>query len=64
MWRRVCGMDQSGFLVDLLVALDVALLAMIILKCILAVLTIDALLLIYLIVAWYIICVKDDIEDI
>ena len=64
MWRRVCGMDQTGFLVELLVALDVALLAMIILKCILAVLTIDALLLIYLIAAWYIICVRDDLQDI
>ena len=47
---------------ELLVALDVALLAMIILKCILAVLTIDALLLIYLIASWYIICVKDELQ--
>ena len=60
----MCRMDQTGFLVELLVALDVALLAMIILKCILAVLTIDALLLIYLIASWYIICVRDDLQDI
>ena len=57
-------MDKAGFLVELLVALDIALLAMIILKCILAVLTIDALLLIYLIASWYIICIGDDLQDI
>ena len=59
----MCRMDQTG-LIELLVALDIALLAMIILKCILAALTIDALLLIYLIISWYMICVRDELHDI
>ena len=41
------------------------LLSMIIIKCILAVLTIDVMLLIYLITAWFVICIeKEDGVDI
>ena len=36
------------------------LLSMIVIKCILAVLTVDTLLLIYLIIAWFVICIEKE----
>ena len=39
-------------IVDFLIVLNMVLLSMIVIKCILAVLTIDVMLLIYLIIAW------------
>ena len=53
-------MDQGRIIVDFLIVLNMALLSMTVIKCILAVLTIDALLLIYLIVAWFVICIEKE----
>ena len=36
------------------------LLSMIVIKCILTILTVDVLLLIYLIIAWFVICIKEE----
>ena len=57
-------MDQGRVIVDLLIVLDMVLLTMIVIKCILTVLTVDALLLIYLLVSWYVICIEegDDLD--
>ena len=48
-------------IVDFLIVLNMVLLTMVVLKCILAILTIDVMLLLYLITAWYIICIKEEI---
>ena len=45
---------------DFLIVLNMALLTMIVIKCILAILTIDVMLLLYLITAWYVICIKEE----
>ena len=57
-------MDQGRVIVDFLIVLNMVLLTLIIIKCILAVLTIDVMLLIYLLASWYIVCMKEgnDIE--
>ena len=44
-----------------MIVLNMVLLTMVVLKCILAILTIDVMLLLYLINAWYIICIKEEI---
>ena len=54
-------MDQGRVLVDFLVVLNMVLLTMVVIKCILAILTIDVMLLLYLITAWYVICIKEEI---
>ena len=46
-------------IVDFLIVLNMALLTLIIIKCILAVLTIDMMLLLYLLASWYIVCIKE-----
>ena len=57
-------MDQGRVIVDFLIVLNMVLLTLIVIKCILAILTIDVMLLIYLLVSWYIVCVKegDDLD--
>ena len=57
-------MDEGGVIVELLIALDMVLLTLIVIKCILTVLTLDALLLLHLLVSWYVICIKegDDLD--
>ena len=58
-------MYQGRVIVDFLIVLNMVLLSMIIIKCILAILTIDVMLLIYLIIAWFVICIeKEDGVDI
>ena len=58
-------MDQGRVIVDFLIVLNMVLLSMIVIKCILAVLTIDVMLLIYLITAWFVICLeKEDGVDV
>ena len=52
-------MDQGRVIVDLFVVLSMVLLSMIIMKCILAVLTIDVILLIYLLASWYVVCIGE-----
>ena len=47
-------------IVDFLIVLNMVLLTMIVIKCILAILTIDVMLLLYLITAWYVICIKEE----
>ena len=47
-------------LVDFLIVLNMVLLTMVVIKCILAILTIDVMLLLYLITAWFIICIKEE----
>ena len=56
-------MDQGRVIVDFLIVLNMVLLSMIVIKCILAILTIDVMLLIYLIIAWFEICIKEDGVD-
>ena len=53
-------MDQGRVLVDFLIVLNMVLLTMVVIKCILAILTIDVMLLLYLITAWFIICIKEE----
>ena len=57
-------MDQRRVIVDFPIVLHMALLTLIIIKCILAVLTIDVMLLIYLLASWYAVCIKegDDVD--
>ena len=45
---------------DLLVVLNMVLLTLIVIKCILAILTIDVMLLIYLLASWYVVCIKEE----
>ena len=52
-------MDQGREIVDFLIVLNMVLLTIIVIKCILAVLTIDVMLLIYLLASWYIVCIKE-----
>ena len=52
-------MDQGRKIVDFLIVPNMVLLTMIIIKCILAVLTIDVMLLVYLLVSWYVVCIKE-----
>ena len=52
-------MDQGRVIVDFLVVWNMVLLTIIIIKCILAVLTIDVMLLIYLLISWYILCIEE-----
>ena len=54
-------MDQGRVIVDFLIVLNMVLLTMVVIKCILAILTIDVVLLLYLITAWYVICIKEEI---
>ena len=46
-------------IVDFLIVLNMVLLTLIIIKCMLAVLTIDVMLLIYLLASWYVVCIKE-----
>ena len=57
-------MDQGRVIVDFLIVLNMVLLTIIIIKYILAVLTIDMMLLIYLLASWYVVCIKegDDLD--
>ena len=52
-------MNQGRVIVDFLIVLNMVLLTLIINKCILAVLTIDMMLLIYLLASWYVVCIKE-----
>ena len=47
-------------IVDFLIVLNMVLLTMVVIKCILAVLTIDVMFLIYLLASWYIVCIKEE----
>ena len=53
-------MDQGRVIVDYLTILNMVLLSMVVIKCILAVLTIDMMLLLYLVIAWFVICIKEE----
>ena len=46
-------------IVDFLIVRNMVLLTLIVIKCILAVLTIDVMLLIYLLASWYVVCIKE-----
>ena len=52
-------MDQGRVIVGFLVVLNMVLLTLVVIKCILAVLTIDVMLLIYLLASWYIVCIEE-----
>ena len=52
-------MDQGRVIVDFLIVLNMVLLPVIVIKCILAILTIDVMLLIYLLASWYVVCIKE-----
>ena len=47
-------------IVDFLIVLNMVLLTMVVIKCILTILTIDVMLLIYLITAWFVVCIKEE----
>ena len=53
-------MDQGRVIVDFLIVLNMVLLTIVVIKCILAVLTIDVMHLIYLLASWYIVCIKEE----
>ena len=57
-------MDQGRVIVEFSMILNMVLLTLIVIKCILAVLTIDVMLLLYLLVSWYVVCIKegDDLD--
>ena len=57
-------MDQGRVIVDFLIVLNMVLFTLIVIKCILAILTIDVMLLIYLLASWYVVCIKegDDLD--
>ena len=57
-------MDQGRVIVDFLIVWNMVLLTLIAIKCILAVLTIDVMLIIYLMASWYVVCIKegDDLD--
>ena len=57
-------MDQGKVIGDFLIVLNMTLLTLIIIKCVLAVLTIDVMLLIYLLASLYVVCIKegDDLD--
>ena len=52
-------MDQGRVIVDFLIVWNMVLLTIIVIKCILAILTIDVILLMYLLISWYIVCIKE-----
>ena len=52
-------MDQGRVIVEFSMILNMVLLTLIVIKCILAVLTIDVMLLIYLLASWYVVCIKE-----
>ena len=52
-------MDQGRVIVDFFIVWNMVLLTIVVIKCILAVLTIDVMLLVYLLISWYIVCVKE-----
>ena len=52
-------MDQGRVIIDFLIVWNMVLLTIIVIKCILAVLTIDVMLLVYLLISWYIVCIKE-----
>ena len=52
-------MDQGRVIVDFLIVWNMVLLTIVVIKCILAVLTIDVMLLVYLLISWYIVCIKE-----
>ena len=47
-------------ILDFLIVLNMVLLTMVVIKCILAILTIDVMLLLCLIIAWFVICIKEE----
>ena len=53
-------MDQGRVIVDFLIVLNMVLLTIVVIKCILAILTIDVMLLIYLLAPWYVVCIKEE----
>ena len=53
-------MDQGRVIVDFLIVLNMILLTIVVIKCILAILTIDVMFLIYLLASWYIVCIKEE----
>ena len=53
-------MDQGRVIVDFLIVLNMVLLTIIVIKCILAVLTIDVMLLMFLLASWYVVCMKEE----
>ena len=57
-------MDQGRVIVDFLIVLNMVLFTLIVIKCILAILTIDVMLLVYLLASWYVVCIKggDDLD--
>ena len=52
-------MDQGRVIVDFLIVWNMVLLTIIVIKCILAILTIDVILLMYLLISWYIVCIEE-----
>ena len=52
-------MDQGRVIVDFFIVWNMVLLTIVVIKCILAVLTIDVMLLVYLLISWYIVCIKE-----
>ena len=52
-------MDQGRVIVDFLIVLNMVLLTLFVIKCILAILTIDVMLLICLLTSWYVVCIKE-----
>ena len=52
-------MDQGRVIVDFFKVWNMVLLTIVVIKCILAVLTIDVMLLVYLLISWYIVCIKE-----
>ena len=53
-------MDKGRVIVDFLLILNMVLLTIVVIKCILAIITIDMMLLVYLIIAWFVICIKEE----
>ena len=47
-------------IIDILIILNMVLLTMVVIKCILTILTIDVMLLIYLLASWYIVRIKEE----
>ena len=47
-------------IVDFLIVLNMVLLTIVVMKCILAILTIDVMLMIYLLASWYVVCMKEE----
>ena len=46
-------------IVDFLILLNIVLFTLIVIKCILAILSVDVMLLIYLLASWYVVCIKE-----